>query len=40
LISAVTQSGTQELMQRVSAELERIRQDEPPAGVEADEERQ
>jgi len=29
LISAVTQSGTAELMQRVSAELERIREDEP-----------
>lgn len=40
LISAVTQSGTQELMQRVSAELERIRQDELPHGVESDEEQQ
>jgi len=29
LISAVAQSGTQELMQRTSAELERIREDEP-----------
>jgi len=29
MISAVTQSGTQELMQRVSAELERIKEDEP-----------
>jgi GTP-binding protein len=30
LISAVTQSGTQQLVQRISAELERIGKDERP----------
>jgi GTP-binding protein len=36
LISAVTRSGTQELMQRVSAELERIKEDEPEPEIEPD----
>jgi len=36
VISAVTQSGTQELMQRVSAELERIKEDEPEPETDPD----
>ena len=36
LISAVTHSGTQELMQRVSVELTRIRESEPEMTLEPD----
>jgi len=36
VISAVAQSGTQELMQRISGELERIKEDEPESAEEPD----